>query len=107
MAVLTLVAAWVIAHRARSRFNTETVPLIAAAALASLGLAIAVIAIGQLWASAVEVIRIGNGHLSYRAFRIPWAQYRLATFTLVVIAVWAITWIQHQSARTRHPSTHP
>ena len=107
VAGLTLAAAWVIARRVRRRFDNERVPLLAAVALSSVGLAVAVIAIGQLWAFAVEGVRIGNGHLSYRAFRIPWAQHRVTTFTLVVIAVWAITWIQHQAARTGHPGTNP
>ena len=107
MAVVTCVVAWVIGGRIRRRFKMEAVPLLIAAALSSIGLAVAVVAIGQVWASAVEVMRIGNGHLSYRAFRIPWSQHRLATFAIVVLAAWSIMLIQHLGTRTGHPSTHP
>ena len=61
----------------------------------------------QVWAFAVETIRIGNGHMSYRAFRIPWRQHRIATFAIVVLAVWLMTLTHHLGTRTPHPGTHP
>ena len=70
-----------------------------AIALISIGLGISVIGIGQVWAFAVETIRIGNGHLSYRGRRIPWGDHRLATFALTVLMTWVVAVIPLRSLR--------
>ncbi len=35
---------------------------------------------GEVWSGILEALRIGNGHMSYRATRIPWTQHRLGLF---------------------------
>ncbi|OFW37963.1 MAG: hypothetical protein A3J29_04530 [Acidobacteria bacterium RIFCSPLOWO2_12_FULL_67_14b] len=90
MATLCLLAGFMLTRRIANRFGGETVPTVVAAVLASIALAVAVVAVGQVWAGLIETIRLGNGHLSYRAFRIPWSHHRPQTFTLVVLAVWSL-----------------
>ena len=93
IAILYVLVVWSVTRRIRSRFAGELVPTVIAILLASLGLAIALVGLGQLWAGAVEVLRIGNGHLSYRASRIPWTHHRESTFVLAVFAVWFLGFV--------------
>jgi hypothetical protein len=85
MAGFTLAVAIVMRRKVRARFPDDRRALVVATALLSAGLGISVIGIGQVWAFAVEGIRIGNDHLSYRGLRIPWGDHRLATFALTVL----------------------
>ena len=48
----------------------------------SFSLAITVVAVGQVWAGLIETLRLGSGHLSYRAARIPWMHHRPLTLAL-------------------------
>jgi len=56
---------------------------------ASLAVTGTVILLGGLWTGIVEIVRLGNEHLSYRALRVPWPwthQYEL--FSMGVLAFW-------------------
>ncbi len=44
--------------------------------------------VGEQWSITVEGIRVGNGHLSYRTFRIPWVQHRMELFVAGVFLFW-------------------
>jgi hypothetical protein len=46
--------------------------------------------VGEMWAGAVEIIRIGNGHLSFRTARIPWSSEREYLFTSGLLLFWLI-----------------
>ena len=53
-------------------------------------------------AQLIEVIRVGNGHMSYRADRIPWAHYHASLFALYFALFWsvvAIRFVRETSAR--------
>lgn len=81
-------ASWWLVRATALRFGaSEPIPRACAVVVGTLVIAAAVIGIGQVWAGLVEAIRIGNGHLSYRASRIPWAHHRLATGIGVVLVV--------------------
>jgi hypothetical protein len=43
-----------------------------------------------LWADAVEIVRVGNGHMSYRVGRLPWGQHWVDLFAAGVIVFWMI-----------------
>ncbi len=43
---------------------------------------------GEIWASAAETLRVGNGHLSYRGQRLLWNQHRGVLFALALIIFW-------------------
>lgn len=109
MAVLYVGLSLIATRRLQARFAGERLAFVTALVIMSVGMAVTIVAVGQLWASGVEVARIGNGHLSYRASRIPWSGHRIETFTLAVIATWALAVAQHLGARTRHsaPGTNP
>jgi hypothetical protein len=46
--------------------------------------------IGEMWALAVETLRIGNGHLSFRTARIPWSNERGYIFVIGLVIFWLI-----------------
>ena len=71
-----------IGRYARRRFDGESIPRMAAVLALSVALAVVIVALGQLWAFALEGLRVGSGHLSYRAARIPWTYHRPLTFAL-------------------------
>jgi hypothetical protein len=44
----------------------------------------------EWWAGLVESIRLGTGHLSYRADRMPWSHHRLAMFFTALAIYWLV-----------------
>ena len=58
--------------------------------LCSIAFGVGGVLLGEAWSNGVESARIGNGHLSYRVDRLPWARYRAELFTLLVILFWCI-----------------
>ena len=71
----------------------------AAVAVTSAVVSTAGMLVGELWSGAVEMLRVGNGHLSYRADRIPWGQHRASLFFCGVLLFWAIAALTSASAR--------
>jgi hypothetical protein len=93
MMLFTMAAALLTTRAVRRRFPDDRLPRMVAIVLLSVGLGVLVIGIGQIWAFAVEGVRIGNDHLSYRGLRIPWGKHRVETFTLAMVAMWLIATI--------------
>ena len=46
--------------------------------------------LGHLWAGVVEMIRVGDMHMSYRAGRLGWRGYGREVFALGVLLFWSI-----------------
>jgi hypothetical protein len=88
MAVLTVALGFAWGRWVTGRFAVDERTVAAlAVAVGAVAIAFTVVAVGQIWAGVIETWRIGNGHLSYRAFRIPWQHHRTVTFTLAAFAV--------------------
>ncbi len=93
MAVCFGVVAALAAGHVRRRFSaSERSPAIVATLLASVAVSVATVAIGELWSWMVEIVRVGDSHLSYRAFRLPWARHRPEIFAVGVVCYWAVAW---------------
>lgn len=91
---LCALAAWWLVGSVMRRFgDSEPVPRMLAVVVGTVLLAVMIIGIGQVWAGLVETIRIGNGHLSYRASRIPWAHHRVSTGISVAVVVLFTLWL--------------
>lgn len=86
--------AWPVTRRLRRRFEGEPIPLIFSMLLASIAIGVVIVALGQVWAGYIEMLRLGNGHLSYRAQRIQWVHHRGETFVVVVVAVWCLSFVR-------------
>jgi hypothetical protein len=54
--------------------------------------------LGEQWAWEMETLRIGNGHMSYRADRIPWGHHRLGLFVGGVVLFWLVAAFHHRAA---------
>ncbi len=103
LALLLLIAApfaanWLCARTMEYPLSVQ----VALAVLASLGAALAFFAFGGEWAGVAENIRVGNGHLSYRAARIPW-NHSAAAIIGLASAVLLVAWL----VRRRVPRFRP
>ena len=70
----------------RNGFFTRKAAIVSAGGVMGLG----------LWAGAVEMIRFGDTHASYRADRLPWSQHTLGLFVSGVIVFWAIALVRYR-----------
>jgi hypothetical protein len=76
------------ARRIRSRFPDEKPAAIVAVLFASVVASAGLVVLGHLWAGAVEMIRVGNDHMSYRAARLGWQEHGALVFALGTVTFW-------------------
>ena len=73
------------------RFSSdERVALATAVAVVSLMSVVIALLVGDTWSIAAEIVRVGNGHLSYRTERLPWRQYRPAIAATLLGMFWLV-----------------
>ena len=87
--VFTLVA-WLTLYRIYARFSVrdELAAIVVASLLAALVVGGFTVAFGTMWEGFVEMIRLGNGHLSYRGLRRQWIRFAPQLFVLGVSGFW-------------------
>jgi hypothetical protein len=99
-----IIAMIAIVQRIHRRFTADEWGAAVVATLAtSLALGVSILVIGHLWHGLIEMIRVGNTHMSYRAFRLGWRQYSLHVFLMVVLSCWAMvlaSYLLPRSAKT-------
>jgi len=44
--------------------------------------------LGEVWSWIAESNRVGNGHMSYRSRRLPWARHRTELFAAALVVFW-------------------
>jgi hypothetical protein len=89
------VARWLVA-----RFNLRRLSAAVAVTLVASGpIAVAGLVSGGLWSGMFEMIRIGNAHMSYRAFRVPWGQHSLALFLACAGMFWIAMLVGYRARR--------
>jgi hypothetical protein len=54
----------------------------------SLAFALGGTMLGQMWSWTAETYRIGNAHMSYRAYRLLWARHPAALFGGALVVFW-------------------
>ena len=101
-AVLYLLLSALLAEGLVRRFTVdELVPAVVASGLVAVVVsAVAMLAL-PVWAGVIEVIRLDNMHLSYRAFQLPWPHHRAAVFFTALLLFLAVT-----GARYRRQQQH-
>ena len=89
--------------------SDEGWPALAAPAIASLGVSALGLLVFQLWAMILEVVRVGNGHLSgYRASWNPWTDHLITLYIAGVSIFLVIASVRHGHDRLRlDASKHP
>jgi hypothetical protein len=87
----------------RFPYGDELAANVVGTALASMMVGGITLGFGRLWEGAVEMIRIGNDHLSYRGLRLQWTQHPAELFILGVAVVWILSlacyWISERRDR--------
>jgi hypothetical protein len=68
----------------------ERLALATALAVVSLMSLVIALLVGDTWSIAAEIVRVGNGHLSYRTERLPWRQYRPAIAATLLGMFWLV-----------------
>jgi hypothetical protein len=68
----------------------ERFALATALAVVSLMSMVIALLVGDTWSIAAEIVRVGNGHLSYRTERLPWRQYRPAIAATLLGMFWLV-----------------
>jgi hypothetical protein len=94
----TLLAGWL-----RRRYPPEDsmMAALAMAVLFSLVFGVGGLLLGEVWSGTAESLRVGTGHLSYRADRLPWAQHRIGFFVLCVGFFWSAAAVRFRVPRRR------
>jgi hypothetical protein len=59
--------------------------------------ACAAVLVGDGWSIGAEVVRVGNGHLSYRTERLPWRQYQPAIIAAALGVFWVVAAVRMKS----------
>ncbi|HVC18788.1 MAG TPA: hypothetical protein VNE16_01825 [Vicinamibacterales bacterium] len=99
-AVIYLLVATLLAGGLVHRFPPDDpLPAVVASCLVAIGLSAAVMFTLPVWAGAIEVIRVGNVHLSYRALRLPWSRHRAAVFLTALLLFLAVAGARYQRAQ--------
>jgi hypothetical protein len=84
-AMLYIAACGIASRRLRRRFGSSAAPYTAVAVIGSALIAsLVALVLLELWGSTWEMLRLRDGHLSYRAGRQPWAQSGLEVFAIGV-----------------------
>jgi len=100
IAMLLALVAHRMAGRIHDRFlRDERRVALVATLLTSVAAAAVAAQLVSLWASIVEMIRLDDAHMSYRAFRLPWARHRLALFVGGVVLFDVIAAIRYRRLR--------
>lgn len=84
--------AFAAAGRLSTRFDwsDEKLPLLAVGTLVSMCVGAALVGSGHLWGGLVEMARMGNMHMTYRAHRLGWKEFGPLVFMLGVAIFWAL-----------------
>ena len=83
------------------RFSSdERFALVAAVIIVSVMTVVGAVLIGDSWSIGAEVLRVGNGHLSYRTERLPWRQYRPAISAAALGVFWLVAGVRGQNRKT-------
>jgi hypothetical protein len=79
----------------------ERLALVAAMIIVSVMTVFAAVLVGDSWSIGAEVLRVGNGHLSYRTERLPWRQYRPAIIATALGVFWLVAVVRIKTARVQ------
>ncbi len=100
MTCLFCFTAYALAAPIRRRFGPdEHQAFLVATAFAAIVTSAAVVLVGELWSWMVEMIRVDDSHLSYRAFRLPWAHHRLEIFAVGLALFGLMVWLRVRRPR--------
>ncbi|MFL5619592.1 MAG: hypothetical protein ACJ79A_14510 [Gemmatimonadaceae bacterium] len=74
----------------------NSVVAVAAIVMTSIVVSGVAVLVGEWYAITVEVMRVGNGHLSYRTQRIPWTHHRAELFVGGLVLFWLVAALRYR-----------
>jgi hypothetical protein len=77
----------------------ERFALVAAVIIVSVMTVFVAVLVGNTWSIGAEILRVGNGHLSYRTERLPWRQYRPAIIATALGVFWLVAVVRIKAER--------
>lgn len=91
-------------RRVHTRFSyqEERLAVVVATVLTSVMVAGVTVGFGRMWEGAVEIVRVGNDHLSYRGLRLVWTQHAGQLFVLGIVLFWMISLAHYRIVQARH-----
>jgi hypothetical protein len=96
--VLYMLISFIAAGKIVRRFpSDERGAAVVAVVVVSLGVSAASVGLGQLWSIWIEILQVGNGHLSYRTERIPLIEYQAVSFVCGVAVFWMTAALRYRS----------
>jgi len=102
--IFSTLIALVAARRVRRRFagDDERLAALLATVLVSVLVGGATMGLGALWETVIEIVRVGNTHLSYRGGRVQWGNGNgWMLFLLGVVLSWLTSLLHFWMGRTR------
>ncbi len=103
-----VVIAYQLAGAITRRFpRDERFALGAATIVVSVVTVFAAVLIGDLWSIGAEVLRVGNGHLSYRTERLPWRQYQPAIIATALGVFWLVAAVRIKAEVSKQKECRP
>ena len=100
LGTMYVMAAYTMAGRIAIRFPVEEWVAGAFAILAlSLAVAFVAVSIGDALSIGAEILRVGNGHLSYRADRLPWRRHHAFEFAAGIGLFWLLSLLRYLDER--------
>jgi hypothetical protein len=91
--IVYAIARWMIAAFSLERpWSVVVVTLLASGPIGVAGLMS-----GGLWSGFFEMLRIGNTHMSYRVFRVPWGQHTVGLFAACLGMFWLVMLLRYRS----------
>ena len=81
--------------------GSDVAAALVATVMTSMLVSLLAVMIGEWYAITVEMIRVGNGHLSYRTNRVPWTQHRIALFLAGSVSFWLIAGLRYRTEGRR------
>src|SRR4029450_1820327 len=79
----------------------ERLALVAAVIIVSVMTVFVAVLVGDSWSIGAEVLRVGNGHLSYRTERLPWRQYRPSIIATSLGVFWLVAAVRIKTTRAQ------
>jgi hypothetical protein len=96
--------AFAVARRFSAHFDwpDEKPPFLVVGALLSVCVGAGLAGTGHLWGGLVEMARMGNTHMTYRAHRLGWNEFSPLVFVLGIAIFWASVFVaQRKSSASR------